>query len=511
MEKDTGERPPGPAVPRAKTLVALLLLASGFIYVALGLPLSNIDDFYFVGVAENLQATGQLQNPRFSEEYYQGFESKKFFFHPPFYPWLMARWIGFFGTNTTSLQLFAFCVTAVGALSVFGIGRRFSVSSAALLCLWATYFLCMARLGLRPEVAAFSSFFLATWLLLLPAAAPFWGILMLGLSVSFYPVTLVPCALVLCVALLVVHRRNEGYLKRAVWQGLLAFSVLLFAFLHLIDYELPAFVRSYALCANTQNAGALFSPGRLAKFVGAMSQDSQYLPKWPFVVLAVAAYSYFLVTHRLRGTLAALLGALLLSCIGAGVTAHRRSVELTTFIAFLVLFFLAGTAQTKRAVTACCLLGVCGLALAANALTVGSLALQRPVPPEIKRQIAGEVDRERAAGATVLVDSYVARHVLGWRVPGGVMDFCASRPLCWPRESRLSPRKIGDLREREVAVVSKGYLRVDWGHSGPQLASIFGQTLPPIALFPCEPFVARGANSLPGEKDNEQSAPSERP
>jgi 4-amino-4-deoxy-L-arabinose transferase-like glycosyltransferase len=102
-------------------------LIGAIIFLNANLPISHIDDFYFFGVAENLLKVGELENPYFTEEYFEGLKSKKFYFQPPFYPWLIAIWMGAFGINSISIPLFSFFITSIGALSVWVIGRFFSV------------------------------------------------------------------------------------------------------------------------------------------------------------------------------------------------------------------------------------------------------------------------------------------------------------------------------------------------------------------------------------------------
>jgi hypothetical protein len=473
-------------------LFGFVLLLGGFLYVSVGLPLSNIDDFYFVGVATNLADKGLLENPHFCEAYHNGLGTNRFFYHPPFYPWLIAVWIRGFGLSSLSLQWLAFSLSAVGAASLFAVGRYFCVKRVELCALALVYFLCFARLGLRPEVAAYSFLFLGVYLLLVVKKWPFWALVAFALSVAFYPVTAIPAVCLVAYASFSLYSNENGYLWRVVVQGALATALLVLTFSFLIEHRILEFVKFYQTVASTQNPGIPFSWPRFIRYAELLSTDSQILPKLPFIISALLACAYCVLTKRISKAVATFLGVMLLCCVAAGGVAHLRAVEFTTLVAFVVLFFLVGAGEYRHSLRLLLLAGICIAAAIANSLILVTIAFQRPLPEQKRIDALQRVHTFHSLNYVVLVDSFVARHVFDWRVPSFCKDFCASRPLLWPRGSRVAPRSIIDLGRGEAVVISKAFTHTGWGHSGPRFAELLGRKVPTVTLYPCEPFFATG-------------------
>ncbi len=474
---------------KPEIIAGLSLLIGAIIFLNANLPISHIDDFYFFGVAENLLKVGELENPYFTEEYFEGLNSKKFYFQPPFYPWLIAIWMGAFGINSISIPLFSFFITSIGALSVWVIGRFFSVQWPTLLCTVLAYYLCMARLGLRPEVAAFSFFFLGAYLLIRYRVFPLVPIFLLGLSVAFYPLTLVPSFLVIG-TIFYLHYSDD--LKKSLFfilQGSLAALILIFIFAALIDFQFSDFFSTYLIVAQAQNPGPPFTIERFIRYVEMLSSESRYLPKWPYIALATLVYLILLTTRKIQGFFAIFLGILLLSCVGAGGLTHLRAIEFTTFIAFLILFFIVGHFIKNRFAFYSCITFLLSLMIIANLLTVSHIFLQRPIPTNDQKLLLEEISLISKNKPRALIDSHVARYIYGWQIPKGFKDFYASRPLLESEDLKIFPRIPENLYDNEFVILSKCHARDGWSNQKPKTVAILGHQINQIPCFYCEPFI----------------------
>jgi len=469
-----------------------IVLVAWLVYVQVGLPLTNVDDLFFVGVAENLSKGGELSSPVMKAEYFQGLQTNKFYFHPPFYPWLMAFWLKAFPFSQVSLQSFAFVITTLGAFSLVFIGRKLRIDRIPLMALAAIYMVSFARLGLRPEVAAFSFLFLGNaFLLSRTVIGIFMGILCLGLSVLFYAIT-APLGLGIIIFSFIFNDSRKATLTLIyIGSGLASLLLLIFLFGIAIKWDFCGFTDAFIKTAQSQNPGPPFSSAKYLRYMELLSTGSKFLPKWPFLLAGVAALTFATAISFSTLKIRTYLWLLLVGLIGAAGIAHLRSTEISLLVAWIILFFLISGIPVLW-IRYVLLSLTCSMAAAANMNAILSLALQSNVPTEVLQK-ANAVLYEKNSRKDMLIDSSIARYILGWKMPNHSYDIHTSRPLLISVDERCGPRKQQDLQPNEVCVISKTVTVLESQNQATS-TTILGIPFSNISRYRCEPTVIESKN-----------------
>jgi hypothetical protein len=481
-----------------KALLAVLGVATTWsLFVVAGLPLTTVDDLYFVGIADSWRSTGLLASRLMTPEYLEGFSSPAFYFHPPIYPAILASWLTIWPNSELSLQTFAFTSLLIGVAGILMICRYFSVSFISCLVVCLVFVIGFSRLGLRPEVLAVSSLLFGTGLLLRyePALTVF-AFLTYGLSILCYPFTAPAAVAFTLYAFWMWPERNRN--KSIVFISFGLFAILLWAFLSLmlIDWKVQEFLASYRLTIDVVNPGAMFSPARYLEYLGKLSTDSKFLPKWPFVLIGPSLLIWATIFRKSSFELLNFCWAFTFGVIGAAGMAHLRAVDLSVFYSLAVTAILLDQMLRSRMLRLLGQLSVLGLTLVANIAVVISLTLQS----SIDEQEIIEV-RDKAAAVplsqSILVDSAVARHVFNWQLGPNFYDFRTSRKLLAAHGTNIYPRYISDIRDSEVWIVGRDF---SYSTDAPGLdrrpATFFGLSMGSVSRLDCDPLFITSKNGI---------------
>jgi len=455
--------------------------------------MTTVDDLYFVGIADSWRSTGLLASRLMTPEYLEGFSSPAFYFHPPIYPAILASWLTIWPNSELSLQTFAFTSLLIGVAGILMICRYFSVSFISCLVVCLVFVIGFSRLGLRPEVLAVSSLLLGTGLLLRyePALTVF-AFLAYGLSILCYPFTAPAAVAFTLYAFWMWPARNRN--KSIVFVSLGLFAILLWAFLSLmlIDWKVQEFLASYRLTIEVVNPGAMFSPARYLEYLGKLSTDSKFLPKWPFVLIGPSLLVWASIFRKSSLKLLGFCWAFTFGVIGAAGMAHLRAVDLSVFYSLAVTAMLLDSMLRSRMLRLLGELNVLGLALVANIAVVFSITLQTSISEEKIQEM-----REKAAAVpvhqSILVDSSVARHVFDWKLGPNVYDFRTSRKLVAPFGANIYPRHINDIGDDEVWIVGRDFsYSTEVPSVSPRPLTLFGKNLGMVGSLKCDPlFISR--------------------
>lgn len=481
-----------------KTLLAVLCVAtSWFLFVVAGLPMTTVDDLYFVGIADSWRSTGLLASRFMTPEYLEGFSSSAFYFHPPVYPAILASWLTLWPNSELSLQTFAFTSLLIGVAGILMICRYFSVSFISCLVVCLVYIVGFSRLGLRPEVLAVSSLLLGTGLLLrYEAALTFFAFLAYGLSILCYPFTAPAAVAFTWYAFWIGPERNRN--KSVVFVSLGLLAVLLWGLLSLmlIDWKVQEFFASYRLTIDVVNPGAMFSLARYVEYLEKLSTDSKFLPKWPFVLVGLSLLVWASILHKATSKLLLFCWAFTLGVIGAAGMAHLRSVEFSVFYSLAVTAMLLDTALRRPLLHLLGQVAVLCLALGANIAVVMASTLQ----PSLAENTAQAI-RKRAAAVPrnqrILVDSSVARNVFDWKLGPNVYDFRTSRKLLAPLGANIHPRHINDVGNDEIWIVGRDFTyTTEAPNVRPRPLTFLGKNLGLLGSIKCDPLFISRRNGL---------------
>ncbi len=478
-------------------LVVLGVSAAWFLFVVTGLPMTTVDDLYFVGIADSWQSTGVLTSRFMTPEYLEGFPSRTFYFHPPVYPAILATWLTMWPKSELSLQTFAFTSILVGVTGILLIGRHFSVSliSRSVVCL--AFVIGFSRLGLRPEVLAVSSLLLGTGLLLRSQPAfTFLAFLAYGLSIFCYPFTAPLAVAFTLYAFWLWPERNRN--KSAIMVSLGLVAVLLWALftLILIDWQVQDFWASYRLSVEVVNPGALFTLDRYMEYFDKLSSDSKFLPKWPFVLVGPLLLVWTSVFQKSSSQLRMFCWAFTFGVLGAAGMAHLRAVDLSVFYSLAVSAMLLDTFLQKALPHILGQAAVIVLALIANVAVVVSITLQSSIDTQQVQKVR-KLAADVPSGHHILVDSPAARHVFNWQLGNNAFDFRTSRQLLAPFGTNFYPRNLNDIRDDEVWIVGRDFsYSTETPGIAPKPVTVMGKALGSVGMLNCDPLFITRKNGL---------------
>lgn len=478
-------------------MFAICVVTAWAVFVAAGLPLTTVDDLYFVGISESWRSTGILESRLMTDEYLEGFPSRAFHFHPPIYPAVLAAWLVFFPVSELSLQTFVFLCLLIGICGIILISRHLSVSSMAVAAICVVYTLGFSRLGLRPEVLAVSALLLGTGLMLRGRLIDVvLGFLCYGISVLCYPFT-APAALMFSLYSIWLQRPVKiARVAVVAVCGFLSIGCFLGLSLWLIEWRALDFLASYRLTVDVVNPGSLFTPSRYWQYIERLSSESRYLPKWPFVAFGPLLLCVYTATRRSAPKLLLFCWAFTLGLLGAAGMAHLRAVDFSVFYSLMVSAMLLDASLRRPLPRLAGQLFVVGLALIANVAVVTSVMLQSSLG-----DLRIQAIRSRAAavppGQRILVDSSVARHVFNWQLGPNVYDFRTSRKLLAPFGANIHPRHINDISADEVWIVGRDF---SYATESPGVATrpatLFGKSLGSVGRLNCDPLFIYTTNGV---------------
>jgi hypothetical protein len=474
-------------------IAVLVVMGIWLFYVGLGLPLTTVDDLYFFGIADSWSKTGHLESRFMTADYLSGFPSGDFFYQPPTYPAIFALWLFVWPASELSVQTFSFAIMLTGIFGIIVICKHLSISVFATMIICALYFLSFSRLGLRPEVFSVGLLLLGTGLLLIGRPGRVLpGFLCYGVSILCYPFTL-PAALAFTILAFVYWPRNGPH-KVVLFASCGAAGVLLLACVNLwlIDWRVSQFFSTYRQHVEVVNPGAMFSPARYLEYLGKLSTDSKFLPKWPFVLIGPSLLVWASIFRKSSLKLLGFCCAFTFGVIGAAGMAHLRAVDLSVFYSLAVTAMLLDSMFRSRMLRLLGQLSVLGLALVANIAVVFSITLQTSISEEKIQEM-----RAKAAAVpvhqSILVDSSVARHVFDWKLGPNVYDFRTSRKLFAPFGANIYPRHINDIGDDEVWIVGRDFsYSTEVPSVSPRPLTLFGKNLGMVGSLKCDPlFISR--------------------
>jgi hypothetical protein len=483
--------------------ISVALVLAWAVYVGSGLPLTTVDDLFFFGAADTWQQTGELTNRLMTEEYLDGFPSKAYYFHPPIYTAFLAAWLKVFQASELSLQTFAFSNYLIGLFGLWLTARRLKVSATAIAVIGLLYVLSVSRLGLRPEIMAFSLLFLGAGLMLgATKTSLFFGWLCLGLSVACYPIT-APMGMAFVV------------FSYWMWPATQPRKLLLFAASsisaglamvvlsgQLINWQIADFLHCYRLTGEAVNPGPLFSPSRYLNYWEVLSTKSRFLPKWPFVLLGPLLLVPCTILGAGSTRKLAYCWLFVLGVIGAAGITHLRAADISIFGSLAITTIILDEKVRGRVFRFGAFSSVVALGLAANIMVVVTVLFQTRNPPQVDPDLA-QLRAGAPLGRRMLIDSVTARYLFDWQLGPRVFDFRTSRPLLGSEETRIYPRDTADIREDEIWIVTS-----DFSHATknsptmPQSVVVFGRTLGMVNRYAFEPVVIK---PQPGEHSQEQT------
>jgi hypothetical protein len=456
-----------------------------FVFYRAGCPTPNLDDLFFVGAAIRLTTHGEFVNP-WTPAWNAVLSSGKFYFHPPFYSYLLAGWLWLAGVSTRSFLLFQggcyllFSGSMAALLTRFGLPRRAIFGLVLAFAAW------QINNGLRHDALGMALLAAGLWLLSEPTK---WhwtaGFFLLESAVFTYPIT-VAYALPFGILMMFLNGPLPGgaapgamLANRTTRFGmplLVATGLVIGLFLLCIRGDLGRFIADFAVHNAIVHRPLPEALLTLARQVLGGGNRLTVLPIW---LLLAGLTGYSLLKRIPAAPVAQPLFWSLFAGLMLNILLYSRALNIAIFLGWAgvagLVWLVHWPARTRIWLVGLAIL----LLIAPHAPTLIGLFQRETTPTEayasVHNYVRANPDRIYA------VDDEAARHVFDYRLPPRAVawHWLLTPPRSWPTQ-------VSDKQPGVVWIVSRVTLAFWVPALQPDYpkASFLGQPLPGVPRQP---------------------------
>lgn len=418
-----------------------------------GYPDPNQDDLFFIGQAISLANDGDFVNPLL-ESWNQYFSSGKYFYHLPYYSFILAAWLKVFGVSAKSFSLFQMVNAIIFSTSVLILLREFKLKSYLCFPIIILYALWMNQYGLRPDSTGMTLLSLGLVCLTKDKVLYYFAGIFLSIA-SFLSSTLVLAAYAIpfSVGIIIInysripsHFNRVKYIKWRLLAFILAILANSLIFLMMIQFKLGDWLTDFLLTVSMRRASTLQNFPLFLKLITQYWNPVVLIPSY---ILLIALVVGFFSTFSKRSVLSRILVIALISGIFLNICIYPNASGHANFFVMAGILCLSSSASfTVNRINLIFLFSI-GILLSSQ-LTIILALTQRDYPHDTYfRDVKAKIS-EMPEPRKYAIDSVAAKYLFNYNFP--------KNTISWEFIKVNAVPHANDKKENETWIVSKSNL-----------------------------------------------------